>query len=312
MSSVGTSRPDMARPHISRPRQVLAGIALVIAAVACFATLDTTTKFVTTGVPLLMALWFRYAFQAVATTLVVLPLRGLNVLRTSHPRFQLLRGLLLMASTMLAFVSLKHTPVAEFTAIVSMTPLVITLLAAYRLKEKVSMLRWALVVGGFVGTVIIIRPDSDDFNWALLLPLTLVATSAWFQLLTSKMARTEDPVTMHFYTGWVGTVIASLMLPFVWTRVDSATLWWAMALVGLAGTVGHFFLILAYQRAPAATVTPYLYCQIAFAMLGGWLVFSQVPDAWSMAGIAMIAVCGAAGAWLTVRESRVMLDHVES
>jgi drug/metabolite transporter (DMT)-like permease len=291
---------------------VLAGIALVIAAVACFATLDTTTKFVTTGVPLLMALWFRYAFQAVATTLVVLPMQGLRVLRTSHPRFQLLRGLLLMASTMLAFISLKHTPVAEFTAIVSMTPLVITLLAAYRLKEKVSMLRWALVVGGFVGTMIIIRPDSDDFNWALLLPLTLVATSAWFQLLTSEMARTEDPLTMHFYTGWVGTLIASLMLPFVWTRVDSATLWWAMGLVGLAGTVGHFLLILAYQRAPAATVTPYLYCQIAFAMLGGWLVFSQVPDAWSMFGIAMIAVCGAAGAWLTVRESRVMLDHVES
>jgi drug/metabolite transporter (DMT)-like permease len=291
---------------------VLAGIALVIAAVACFATLDTTTKFVTTGVPLLMALWFRYAFQAVATTLVVLPMQGLRVLRTSHPRFQLLRGLLLMASTMLAFISLKHTPVAEFTAIVSMTPLVITLLAAYRLKEKVSMLRWALVVGGFVGTMIIIRPDSDDFNWALLLPLTLVATSAWFQLLTSEMARTEDPLTMHFYTGWVGTLIASLMLPFVWTQVDSATLWWAMGLVGLAGTVGHFLLILAYQRAPAATVTPYLYCQIAFAMLGGWLVFSQVPDAWSMFGIAMIAVCGAAGAWLTVRESRVMLDHVES
>ncbi len=293
-------------------QNALAGIALVIAAVACFATLDTTTKFVSASVPVLMALWFRYAFQAVATTLVVLPTRGLSVLRTSHPRFQLLRGLLLMCSTGLAFLSLKHTPVAEFTAIVSMTPLVITVLAAYRLKEKVSVLRWALVVGGFVGTMIIIRPDSDDFNWALLLPLTLVATSAWFQLLTSTMARTEDPLTMHFYTGWVGTVFASLILPFVWTQIDSPTLWAAMLLVGLMGSVGHFLLILAYQRASAATITPYLYCQIAFAMLGGWLVFSQVPDAWSLVGIAMIAVCGAAGAWLTVRESRVMLDHVES
>ena len=302
----------MSRHSAHRPQNALAGIGLVIAAVACFATLDTTTKFVSASVPLLMALWFRYAFQAFATTLVVLPTRGLSVLRTGHPRYQLLRGLLLMCSTMLAFISLRHTPVAEFTAIVSMTPLVITVLAAYRLKEKVSVVRWLLVVGGFVGTMIIIRPDSDDFNWALLLPLTLVATSAWFQLLTSKMARTEDPITMHFYTGWVGTVIATFMLPFVWTRIDSPTLWWAMALVGLAGSVGHFMLILAYQRASAATLTPYLYCQIAFAMLGGWLAFSQVPDAWSLFGIAMIAVCGAAGAWLTVRESRVMLDHVES
>ncbi len=302
----------MIRAGPSHAQKPLVGIALVIAAVACFATLDTTTKFVGASVPLLMALWFRYMFQAVATTLIVLPIRGLSVFQTNHPRFQLLRGLLLMGSTMLAFVSLRHTPVAEFTAIISMTPLVITVLAAYRLKERVSSLRWLLVIGGFVGTLIIIRPDSDDFNWALLLPLTLVGTSAWFQLLTSKMARTEDPVTMHFYTGWVGTLIASLILPFVWTTVESATVWYAMALVGLAGTVGHFMLILAYQRASAATLTPYLYCQIAFAMLGGWLIFSQVPDGWSLFGIAMIATCGAAGAWLTVRDSRVMLDHVES
>lgn len=285
---------------------------MVTAAVACFATLDTTTKFVSTGVPLLMALWFRYAFQAMSTTLVVLPLRGLSVFRTAHPRYQLLRGLLLMSSTMLAFFSLKYTPVAEFTAIVMMTPLLITLLAAYSMGERVSLLRWMLVIGGFVGTIIIIRPDSDDFNWALLLPLTLVATSAWFQLLTSKMAKTEDPMTMHLYTGWIGTLLASLVLPFVWTSLDSPALWGGLLIMGLMGTVGHFMLILAYQRAPAATLTPYLYSQIAFAMLGGFIVFSHVPDGWSMVGIAMIAVCGAVGAWLTVRERRIPVEPVEA
>ena len=108
-----------AHRHTPRPQNALVGIGLVIAAVACFATLDTTTKFITTGVPLLMALWFRFTFQAVVTTLFVLPTRGRAVLRTSNPRFQVMRGLLLMASSMLAFLSLKHTPVAEFTAIVS-------------------------------------------------------------------------------------------------------------------------------------------------------------------------------------------------
>ena len=181
-----------------RPEHALAGIALVISAVACFATLDTTTKFITTGVPLLMALWFRFSFQAVVTTAFVLPQRGLAAFRTQHPRFQLVRGLLLASSSMLAFMSLKHTPVAEFTAIVSLTPLVITVLAAVKLKEKVSPLRWALVVGGFLGTLVIIRPHSEDFNLALLLPLALVGTSTAFQLITSTMARTEDPVTMHF------------------------------------------------------------------------------------------------------------------
>lgn len=288
------------------------GIALLVAAVACFAVLDTTTKFISAGVPLLMALWFRYAFQAVATTVAVLPSRGWSVLRTAHPKFQCLRGLLLLSSSMLAFFSLKHMPVGEFTAIVMITPLVITLLASLTLGERVSWLRWALVVGGFAGTLIIIRPDGDDFTWAMLLPLGLVATNAWFQILTSRLARTEDPFTMHFYTGWVGTLVASLALPFVWTRLDAWTLWAGLCLMGLLGTVGHFMMILAYGRAPASTLTPFLYAQIGFAMLGGWLAFSHVPDFWSMFGMAMIAICGATGAWLAVRDSRVAIEPVES
>jgi drug/metabolite transporter (DMT)-like permease len=82
--------------------------------------------------------------------------------------------------------------------------------------------------------------------------------------------------------------------------------------MGFMGTLGHFVLILAYQRAPASTLTPYLYSQIAFAMLGGWIIFSAVPDALSLAGIAMIAVCGATGAWLAVRQRRVPIEPAES
>lgn len=291
---------------MSRVPSALSGIGLLIAAVACFATLDTTTKFVSTGVPILMALWFRYFFQAVATTVVVLPLRGLRVLRTAHPKFQCLRGLLLMMSSLFAFLSLKYMPVAEFTAIGAIVPLIITLLAATALGEKVSALRWSLVVGGFVGTLTIIRPGGEDFSWVLLLPLGMVATNTGFQVLTSKLARTEDPITMHLYTGWVGTLVVSAALPFVWVSLPNWSLWGWLVLMGVAATVGHFLLILAYMRAPAATLTPYLYAQIAFAMLGGWIAFSHVPDRWSLAGMLLIAICGALGAWLTARESRAL------
>ena len=292
-------------------QNALAGIGLVVAACACFAALDTTTKYISTSVPLLMALWFRYAFQAIATTVAVLPARGMAVWRTLHPRFQVLRGVLLLVSSLFAFASLKYMPVAEFTAIVMIAPLVITLLAATLLKERVSPLRWALVAGGFTGTVVILRPGGEAFHWASLLPVALVVSNTWFQVLTSRLARTEDPVTMHLYTGWVGTLIAALALPFAWASLPAWWLWLALGFMGLAATVGHFLLILAYQRAPAATLTPYLYAQIAFAMLGGWLVFSYLPDGWSIAGMALIAVCGAAGAWLTVRESRIAMTPLE-
>ena len=284
----------------------------MVLAVACFATLDTATKLSTASVPILMAVWFRYAFQAATTTAVLLPIHGTALLRTAHPRYQLLRGCLLLGSTSLAFLSLRYMPLAEFTSIVLIAPLVVTLLAATTLNEQVSPLRWVLVGGGFAGTLVILRPGGTVFSWAVLLPLGLVVTNAWFQVLTSKLARTEKPLTMHFYTGWVGTLVATVPLPFVWRELPDAGSWGLLCVMGLMGTVGHFFLILAYQRAPASTLTPYLYAQIAFAMVGGWLVFAHVPDATSLSGIGLIAVCGAAGAWLTVRERHEAIEPAES
>ncbi|MEO7159312.1 MAG: DMT family transporter [Polaromonas sp.] len=298
--------------HVRTPPNTLAGIALLVAAVACFAVLDTTTKIITLSVPVLMALWFRFAFQAIATTVAMLPRRGWSLPPTLHPKFQCLRGVLMLTTSLLAFFSLKYMPVGEFTAIVMITPLVMTMLASLTLGERVSVLRWALVMGGFAGTLIIIRPGGERFSWAMLLPLGLVISHAWFQILTSRLARTEDPVTLHFYTGWIGALLASLALPFVWTGLDSWTLWAGLALMGLMGTVGHFMMILAYARAPVSTLTPFLYTQIGFAMIGGWLVFSHVPDELSLLGMGLIAVCGATGAWLAVRESRVIIQPAES
>jgi drug/metabolite transporter (DMT)-like permease len=288
----------------ARP-SVLTGIALVVTAMACFASLDTTAKLISASVPLLMAIWFRYCFQAIVTTLAVVPRFGVAVLKTQHPRFQMLRGLLLLTSSFFAFGSLKYLPVAEFTAIGTLVPLVITLLAARMLGEQVSKLRWVLVLGGFAGAMLIIRPGGANFIWPMLLPLGAVVTYSWFQLLTGHMVKTENPLTMHLYTGWVGTLVASLMLPFVWINPTQTELRMLLLMGGL-GTVGHYFLILAYTRSPASNLTPYLYAQIAFAMLGGWLVFSQVPDNWALAGIAVIAVCGVAGALLTSYESRAL------
>jgi drug/metabolite transporter (DMT)-like permease len=295
-----------------KPQRAVAGIVLAVTACACFSALDTTTKGVSAVAPLLMALWFRYAFQALATTAVVLPLRGPAVLRTRRPGFQLLRGVLLLTSSLLAFASLRYMPVGEFTAIVMMAPLAITLMAATVLKEAVSPLRWMLVAGGFAGTLVIIRPGGEAFQWASLLPLGLVISNSWFQVLTSSMARTEDPVTMHLYTGWVGTLVVTAALPFVWTSALPLWAWAGMCFMGAMGAIGHFLLILAYQRAAAATLTPFLYSQIAFSMFGGWLVFAHVPDGLSLLGMVAIAVCGAGGAWLAVRESRVVLQPVEA
>jgi drug/metabolite transporter (DMT)-like permease len=231
------------------------------------------------------------------------------VLQTLHPRFQLARGLLLFACSLLAFFSLKYMPVGEFTSVVLLAPLVITLLAAWMLREKIRKLRWLLVLGGFVGTMVIIRPGSQHFDWTVVLPLLLVGTNSGFQILTSKMTQTEDPMTMHFYTGWIGTALATLSLPFFWEMPQDWTVWLQLFLMGVLASVGHVLLILAYGRAPAATLTPYMYAQIGFAVLGGWWVFDHLPDQWTVVGMTMVALCGALGAWLSVHESRTHTAH---
>ncbi|OGB86705.1 MAG: hypothetical protein A3G82_03785, partial [Burkholderiales bacterium RIFCSPLOWO2_12_FULL_67_210] len=241
----------------SSPRgnaHAMLGIVFLVSATACFAVLDTAVKYVGAFVSVLVAVWFRYTFQAVAVTAVMLPMRGRSLLRTAHPRFQLLRGALLLLVSVLSFISVQYMPVGEFTAIVMITPLVVTLLAALLLKERVSALRWVLVTGGFVGALLVVQPGGDVIGWASLLPLLMVFTYAWFQILTSQMARTEDPMTMHFYTGWVGALLASAALPLAWQVLPDARTFALLCLVGLMGTVGHFLLILAFARTRASTL----------------------------------------------------------
>ena len=278
------------------------GIAFILAALVCFGALDTTTKIASTAAPVVMAIWVRYLVQTVVTAAVLWPSQRSRLFRTGRPALQFVRGALLLTCSVIAFFSLRHMQVGEYTAIVMLTPLLLTVVAALALHEPVSWLRWLCVLGGFAGSMIVIRPGEDLFHWLMLLPLLLVAANTGFQVLTSRMAKTEDPGTMHFYTGLVGLVLASIGLPFAWQPLPWQV-WIVIGLMGVFSTLGHFLLIMAYTRAPVAVLTPYLYLQIGLAALFGWLVFSHVPDAWSLAGIALVAASGVFGTWLTGRES---------
>jgi len=282
----------------------LQGIALLLLAVACFAVLDSTVKYLSLSLPVLLAVWFRYLFQALAMSAVVLPTRGWRSLRTAHPRLHLLRGILLLVVSTLAFFSLSLMPVGEFTAIIMLTPMVTTLLARLFLKESVSLLRWLLVGGGFIGALLVAQPGGATPGWGVLLALCTTLMNSCYQVLTSRLARTEDALTLNFYTGWVGALTLSAALPLFWQPLQGLELLGLLCLVGLSGTVGHFLFGAAFGRAPAATLAPYLYAQIGFAMLAGWLVFGHVPGPVELAGIALIACCGSLAAWIAARVPR--------
>ena len=289
----------------------LAGIVLVLCAVISFAALDTATKWVSAALPLLMVLFLRYLVQAFIATLTLLPTRGLALLRTQHPRFHLARGLLLILSSGLAFLSLSLLPVGEFTAVVMVTPLLVTLMAARLLREKVRPLQWLFVGGGFLGTLLVVRPGGESFSWVLLLPLTLVLVNTAFQLLTSRMAQTEDPLTLQFYTAWIGALVAGLPVFWFWQPVPDWRLWAAILFLGLASSLGHLLLIWSFRKAPASALMPFMYAQIAFGMLGGWLVFRHRPDAIAVSGMVLIATSGVAAALHGARASMLAMESTE-
>lgn len=295
-------------PGLPRQRPLL-GVGLVVLAVSCFATMDSTSRYLGGFMPVLLFFWARYVFQAVTMGVWLGVSGGRAAFRTAQPRFQVVRGLLLAATSAMSFYGVQHMPVPEFTAINMLTPLLVIVLAGWWLHEHVSALRWALVAGGFAGALIVIRPGSGVFGWAVLFPLAGAFTYASFQVLTRRLAGSESPYTTHFYTGLTGTLLLTPVLwasPLpVWATLQATPAWGIglMLAIGALGTVGHLLLILALGMAPTATLMPFVYVQIAVATVLGWLIFRQVPDGWAFVGMGVIAACGAAGAWLNVRSA---------
>jgi len=273
---------------------------------ACFACSDTLIKYMGGFLPVLLLLWSRYAFQAGAMALW-LARRGRAGFASAHPKFQWMRGTLLLVTSGMSFFGLQLMPVAEFTALGMLTPVVVTMLAAWVLHEPVSRMRWALVCGGFVGALIVIRPGSGVFGWAAVFPLLMALCYGAFQVLTSRLASLESPYTTHFYTGFSGALMVTPLLllnaPEIASaaRAASPTQIAGVLAIGAFATVGHLCLIFAFGVAPMATLMPFVYVQIAWALATSWLVFRHVPDGWAWIGMAVIAACGAASAWLNVR-----------
>jgi drug/metabolite transporter (DMT)-like permease len=132
--------------------------------------------------------------------------------------------------------------------------------------------------------------------------LLLVLVNAVFQTLTRRLAEVDEAATTQFYTGCVGTVAATLLLPWAWEMPHDLRVWGQLLMLCVFGSVGHLLLIMAYARAPVATLTPFLYFQIAFAVLAGWLVFGHVPDWLAFLGLGLIGLCGSLGTWLASRQ----------
>jgi drug/metabolite transporter (DMT)-like permease len=275
----------------------LAAILLIVGAVACFTLLDATIKHLAARYPVPLLVWARYAVQAVAMVLWLAPSMGARLLRTPQPRLQIARGAILVVSSVCFVNALRHLPLAEATAINYTSPTLVILLAVAVLNERMTRPRWAFVVAGMAGVLLIVRPGAAILHGGAVFALAGALSYAAFQVLTRRLAA-EDPRVTLFYPALAGTALMTFALPFVAAPADAS--WTDAGLIlaaGALGTVGHFLFILAFQRAPASGLTPFTYTQIVFATLLGWAFFGHFPDAPALLGMAVIAGSGLLLAW---------------
>ena len=269
----------------------ITGILLMMASMVAFTSLDTAAKHVTQELPPAVAVFGRYAVAFLISLAVVFRAGGPQLLATRHPWLQAFRGVLLMVSTILNFIAMMHLQLAQTAAIFFTIPLWVCALSVPLLGEHVGWRRWLAVFVGFLGVLVIMRPGSDSFHWAMLLSIASSFCGAVYNIATRKVGGRDRAETSLFYVGFVGALAAATPLPFLWQTPEGAQ-WLFIIFMGLAGAVGHLMLIQAHRLAPASALAPFLYTQIVWMIIAGYIFFGDVPDIWTLVGAAIVVGSG--------------------
>lgn len=271
--------------RLAVPMYVLAGL--------CLSSLDATAKFLVRDHSLLIVVWARYAGQMVVVTPFAWRGAGRGFWRTRQLPLQLLRSLFLLCATLGFWGGLRYLPLAEASSITFLAPIIVVALSWPILGERATRARRVASIVGFLGILVLLRPGSAVMHPAVVLLLAAAFSNALYQLLTRKLLG-ESLHTTLFYSASVGTVVLTLLLPWVIGEerpgVGAAA---ALLLLGVFAGLGHWLMTRAYLQAPASLLSPFTYLQILWATLFGFALFGQHPDMLSAVGMAIVIASGA-------------------
>jgi len=253
--------------------------------------MDTIAKYLSSELSFFQITWARYFF----TVLFALPFMFFffrkNLTWSTQPKLQIFRGLTLLSANILFFYSISIISMAKALTLAFVAPLITTALSPIFLGEKVGFRRWAAVVTGFVGSLIVIRPGFVELNLASIAALGTGVMYGFYLLITRKLSTSDNPLLTLLLTGLTGAVIISFAMPFVWVQPTSNQ-WYLMASIGIFAIIGHLFLILSLKYADASKLAPFSYFEIITNILIGYYFFSNFPDNWTFLGLFIIICSG--------------------
>ncbi|SNR79027.1 DMT family transporter [Puniceibacterium sediminis] len=269
------------------------GVLLMVATTMVFSAQDAISRHLAGEYNVYMVVMVRYwFFAAFVMSLAARQAGGLrNAARTSQPLVQAFRGILLTAEIMVMVSAFVNLGLVESHAVFACYPLLIAALSGPVLGEHVGWRRWAAIAVGFVGVIIILQPDAGVFSPLAIIPLAAALMFALYGLLTRYVARKDTAATSFFWTGTVGSVLATAIGVFHWQGM-SAPDWGWMALLCVTGAGGHFLLIKTYEAAEASAVQPFAYLQLPFAAAIGLTLFGETLRPNVAIGAAIIVAAG--------------------
>jgi len=283
-------------------RQRLTGITLMCGAVALFACLDTTAKYLNTQMDPLEIAWGRYTSAFMLTLIVSNPLTHSTLLHTKRLTLQITRSVLLAGSSVLNFLALRWLQLDEALSIIFTFPFIVAIVSGPMLGEWLGWRRWSAICVGFGGVLLITRPGLGGMHPAAFISLAATICYGFYAVITRIVSRVDSNQTSLFYANFIGALMLLPVIPFVWTTPKN----WLIALMltgtGVLGSAGHFLLIAGHRIAPASVLSPFVYTQLIWVVILGYLVFDHVPTVWTMAGAAVVI---GSGLYLLYRERKL-------
>ena len=267
-------------------------ILMMCVVMACYTGTDSMAKYLAPHLPLLQIVWARYLGATLFALLLANPIARPEMLRSERFGLQLIRSLLLLVSTFLSFISVRYLQLAETTAISFALPLAIALAAGPILGEWIGPHRLAAVLVGFAGVLVVVHPWTGTIQPAMLLVVANVILTTGYNMLTRVLAQRDRSLTTLIYSTAAGAVILTPVMASVWVQPDSLPVLLAMLMIGIVGACSHWLLIIAHARAPASILAPFVYTQLIWAILSGFLVFGDVPGPATLAGSAVVIGSG--------------------
>ena len=253
--------------------------------------MDGFAKYLSAELPVLQITWARYFFTVVFIFPLMLFFFKKYLVWTDKPKLQLIRGLILLTANISFFYSISVISLPKALTLAFVAPLVVTAFSPFFLGESVGYRRWAAVIIGFIGSLVVIRPGFLEINLASLAALGTGIMYGFYLIITRKLSTSDNPLLTLLLTGVVGAIIATTFMPFVWVS-PTFNQWSIMAAIGLFACIGHLFIILSLKYADASKLAPFSYFEIVTNIIIAYYFFGDFPDSWTFLGLFIIVFSG--------------------